>query len=114
MRGTAADLSLAEDRSALALCNLVLHDEEEAEERMDRFGERRNMGSAAGGGAEEDPSKETPHAKASHEDEMEMDEESRDQGGDVVSCLEVNDDTEVDVDDEGEQRDSGSTGQGLC
>ena len=28
MRGTVADLSPTEERSALALCNLVLHDEE--------------------------------------------------------------------------------------
>ena len=49
VRGTAADLSLAEERSALVLCNLVPRDEE-----------RRDMGSVAGGGAEEDPSLEAP------------------------------------------------------
>ena len=56
MRGTVVGLSPAEERSALALCNLVPCDEEEAEERMDRFGERRDVGDAVGGGAEEDPS----------------------------------------------------------
>ena len=55
VRVMAPDLSLAEERSALALCNLVLRDEDEAEEMMDKFGERRDMGGAAGGGAEEDP-----------------------------------------------------------
>ena len=109
MRGTAADLSPAEERSALALCNLVPCDEEEVEERMDRFGERRDVGSAVGGGAKEDPSQETPHTKASRKDEMVMDEESGDQGGDVVSHLLM---TEVGADDEDEQSDSGSTGQG--
>ena len=68
----------------------------------------------AGGGTEEDPPQETPHTEASYEDEMEMDKESGDQGGDVVTCLEVDDDTEVKADDEGEQSDSGSVGQGLC
>ena len=37
MRGTVADPSPAEERTALALCNLVPCDEEEVEERMDRF-----------------------------------------------------------------------------
>ena len=41
-----------------------------------------------------------------------MDEESEDQEGDVVSCPEVDDDTQVDVDDEDEQSDTVSTGQG--
>ena len=93
MRGMEADLSPAEERSAFALCNLVPCDEE-AEETMDRFGERRDMGDAAGGGTEEDPSQETSHAEASRKDEMEMDEESGDQGGDVVTH------TEVEADDE--------------
>ena len=44
---------------------------------------------------------------------MEADEESGDQGGDVVSHLEVDDGAEIDADDEEEQSDSGSTGQGL-
>ena len=113
VRGMVADLSPIEERSALALHNLVPHDEEEAEERMDRFGKRGDVGGAAGGGAKEDPSQETPHTEASREDEMEMDEESRDQGGDVVSHPEVDDDTEVDADDEDKQSDSGSMGQGL-
>ena len=78
MRSMLADLSPVEERSAFALCNLVPHDEEEMEERMDRFGERRDASDAAGGGTEEDPPQETPHAKASHKDEMEMDEKSRD------------------------------------
>ena len=43
---------------------------------------------------------------------MEMDKESRDQGGDVVTRLEVDDDTEVEADDEDEQSDLGSMGQG--
>ena len=79
---------------------------------MDRFGERRDVGSAVEGGTKEDPSQETPHTEASHEDEMEMGEESADQGGDVVSCPEVDDNTEVDADDEDEQSDLGSMGQG--
>ena len=112
LRGTVAYLSSMEERSALALCNLVPLDEEEAKERMDRFGKRRNACDVVGGGTEEDPSQETPHAKASHEDEMEMDKESMDQGGDVVTHPEVDDDTEVEADDEDEQSHSGSTGQG--
>ena len=98
VRSTVADLSPTEERSALALCNLVLCDEEEAEERMDRFGERRDAGGVVGDGTKEDPSQETPCAKACCKDEMEMDEESGHQEGDVVSHPEVDDDTEVDVD----------------
>ena len=66
VRGMVADLSPMEKRSALALCKLVPCDEEEVEERMDRFWERRDAGGMAGGGAKEDPSQETPRAKASH------------------------------------------------
>ena len=94
VRGTVADLSPVEERSVLALCNLVPHDEKEAKERMDRFGERRDVGDVAGGGTKEDPSQETPHTGASYEDEMEMDEESRDWGGDLVTHPEVDDNTE--------------------
>ena len=58
VRGMVVDLSPAEERSALTLCNLVPCDEEEPEESMDRFGERRDAGNAVGGSAEEDPSQE--------------------------------------------------------
>ena len=44
VRGTVADLSPTEERSALALCNLVLHDEEEAEERMDKIWGKKGHG----------------------------------------------------------------------
>ena len=77
---------------------------------MDRFGRKRDTGDVVGGGTEEGPSQETPHAEASHEDEMEMDKESGE--GDVVTHLGVDDDTEVEVDDEDEQSDLGSMGQG--
>ena len=107
MKGTVADFSPTEERSALALCNLVPCDEEEVEERIDRFGKRRNTGNAVGGGAGKDPSQETPC-----KDEMELDEESRDWRGDVVTCPEVDDYTEVEVDDEDQQSDLGSMGQG--
>ena len=73
------DLSSMEERSALALCYLVLHDEEKVEERMDRFGERRDTGNVVGGGTKENPSQETPCAEASHDDEMEMEKESGNQ-----------------------------------
>ena len=112
VRGMVDDLSPTGERSALALCNLVLHDEEGDKERMDKFEERRDMGQTVGGGTKEDPSQETPHAKASHDDEMEMDEESGNWGEDVVTHLEVDDNTEVEKDDENEQHDSGSMGQG--
>ena len=57
-------------------------------------------------------SEEAPHVEAPHKDEMEMDKESGDQGGGVVSHPEVDDDVEVDADNEDKQSDSGSTGQG--
>ena len=79
IRGTAADLSSMEERSSLTLCYLVLHDEKEVEERMERFGKRRDMSDVVGGGTKEDPSQETPCTEASHNDEMVMDKESRNQ-----------------------------------
>ena len=115
MRGMAADLLLVEERLALALGNLVLRDEDEAEERIDSFGERRDTGGAMGGGAKEDPSHEAPCIEAPHNDEMEeMDEESRGQGEGKVGHLETDDDVEVDADEGDDQSDLESMGQGPC
>ena len=108
VRGTIADLSPVEERSALALCNLVLCDEEEVEERMDRFRERRDTSDATGGGTEEDPPQETPHAEVSHEDEMDKESGT----GEAMYHLEVEDDTGVEADDEDKQSDLGCMGQG--
>ena len=74
MCGTISDLSRAKEVSALMLCNMVLHIPDEGAERLDRFGEHRDI-NERGGGVREASSAEVHHEEEVEEETMGEDDE---------------------------------------
>ena len=103
MHGTTSELLLAEEVSALALCNLVLHVLHEVARRLNQFGEHRDANERGGGVGE------ACSAEASHEEGLEEEPTCEDEPMCEDESMSEDDGEDMDDEDAGKERESPSS-----